>query len=531
MVLYCDGLVQGAGKPALWGRLMNIALWLRRTARAHPQRPALFAGKQQIASYAQFDHRAAQIAAGLTAVGIKAGDRIALYLKNIPEYMSLLYGAWYAGAVVVPINAKLHPCEAAWIMTDAQVLLTFASADLAVPLQAQDCTGRVIDLASPEFSGLFAAVEATPDAALRAADDLAWLFYTSGTTGRPKGVMITHRMLQVMALAYFSDVDRVEATDAAIYAAPLSHGAGLYTVMHVLAGARHVLPPSGGFDALEIFELAQHFKRAHLFAAPTMVRRMTAAATASGQTGAGLRSVVYAGGPMYQEDIIAAVDHFGPIFIQIYGQGECPMCITALSRADIADRSHPRWWARLASVGRAQAPVQVRIADAMGRALPNGETGEIIVRGDVVMPGYWQNPEATARALVHGWLHTGDMGQLDAEGYLTLKDRSKDVIISGGSNIYPREVEEVLLAHRSVSEVSVVGRVDADWGEVVVAFVVPNAGFEVDGAALEAHCLTQIARFKRPKVYMALSELPKNNYGKVLKTDLRARLIQRGPGS
>ncbi len=149
------------------------------------------------------------------------------------------------------------------------------------------------------------------------------------------------------------------------------------------------------------------------------------------------------------------------------------MCITALSRMDVADRSHPRWRARLASVGRAQAAAQVRIADVQGRKMPNGATGEIIVRGDAVMPGYWRNPAATARALVQGWLRTGDMGQLDDEGYLTLKDRSKDLIISGGSNIYPREVEEVLLTHPSVSEVSVVGRADADWGEVVVAaFVV-----------------------------------------------------------
>lgn len=509
---------------------MNISLWLQRMARAHPQRPALFVGVRQIANYGQFDHCAAQAAAWFKASGIQVGDRIALHLTNVPEYLILLYGAWYAGAVVVPINAKLHPREVAWIMGDAEVALTFASADLAAPLQehvhAQTGVGRVIDLAGTEFAELFE-FEADPDIAVRAAEDLAWLFYTSGTTGRPKGVMITHRMLQVMALTYFSDVDSVETPDVAIYAAPLSHGAGLYNVMHVLVGARHVLPRSGGFDALEIFDLAQHFERAHLFAAPTMVKRMTEAAKATGQTGAGLRSVIYGGGPMYQEDIIAAVSCFGPIFIQIYGQGECPMCITALSRADVADRSHPRWRARLASVGRAQAAAQVRIADVQGRKMPNGATGEIIVRGDAVMPGYWRNPAATARALVHGWLRTGDMGQLDDEGYLTLKDRSKDLIISGGSNIYPREVEEVLLTHPSVSEVSVVGRADADWGEVVAAFVVINKDYQLDEAALAAHCVAQIARFKRPKAYIEISELPKNNYGKVLKTDLRARLAER----
>ena len=201
--------------------------------------------------------------------------------------------------------------------------------------------------------------------------------------------------------------------------------------MHVQRGARHVLPASGGFDPQEIFELARHFERAHVFAAPTMVKRMTEVAKASGQTGAGLRRVIYGGGPMYQADIIEAVDHFGAIFIQIYGQGECPMCITALSRQEVADRNHPRWRARLASVGRAQLAMQVNIADPEGRPLATGTTGEIMVAGDAVMPGYWQNSQATARSLVAGWLRTGDMGQLDDGGYLTLKDRSKDMIISG----------------------------------------------------------------------------------------------------
>jgi len=332
--------------------------------------------------------------------------------------------------------------------------------------------------------------------------------------------MITHGMLLSMALCYGTDVDQVSAEDAALYAAPLSHGAGLYNLMHVRAGARHVFPASGGFEASEVLDLAAHFGRAHLFAAPTMVRRLTARAREEGRTGEGLRTLVYAGGPMYNEDIIAAVDHFGPRFVQIYGQGECPMGITALSRAEVADRSHPDWQARLASVGRAQAAVELRIADAEGRPLPPGAQGEILVRGATVMPGYWRNAEATARTLKEGWLHTGDIGTLDAAGYLTLLDRSKDVIITGGSNVYPREVEEVLLTHPGVQEVSVVGRPHPEWGEEIVAFLVGEA----EAAELEALCLDRIARFKRPKEYRRLAELPKNNYGKVLKTELRKLL-------
>ena len=220
---------------------------------------------------------------------------------------------------------------------------------------------------------------------------------------------------------------------------------------------------------------------------------------------------------MYVEDALKALDRFGPRFAQIYGQGESPMTITTLSREDIADRDHPRWLARLGSVGRPYACLDVMVADANDKPLPAGETGEIICRGDVVMPGYWNNPEATAQTMRGGWLHTGDVGAFDAEGYLTLKDRSKDMIISGGSNIYPREVEEVLLKHAAVREVSVIGRPHPEWGEVVVAYVVGG----VKPAELDALCLDAIARFKRPKDYVFVDALPKNNYGKILKTELR----------
>lgn len=195
------------------------------------------------------------------------------------------------------------------------------------------------------------------------------------------------------------------------------------------------------------------------------------------------------------------------------------MGITALSRADVADRSHPRWRERLHSVGRAQSAVEVAIGTADAVPLPPGAHGEIMVRGDTVMPGYWRNADATRKTLVDGWLMTGDRGVMDEDGYVTLQDRSKDVIITGGSNVYPREVEEVLLTGPGVREVSVVGRPHPEWGEEVVAFVVGD----FDATALDRICLEHIARFKRPKQYFALTELPKNNYGKVLKTTLRER--------
>ncbi|SFO22030.1 long-chain acyl-CoA synthetase [Roseovarius lutimaris] len=497
---------------------MNIGVWLERAAARGPGRPAIYLGAEQAFDYAGFDATARAVAGGLVAQGIEPGDRVAIFMANSPAYLLALYGAWYAGAAVVPINAKLHAAEAGWIIRDARARIVLVTDRLAQGLG--DTGAAVIDIAAGD------AVMGAPvtGVAARAPDDLAWLFYTSGTTGRPKGVRITHRMLVAMSLAYLADVDAVSPEDATLYAAPMSHGAGLYAMVHVLRGARHVCPLSGGFDEAEILDLARHHGRVHMFAAPTMVKRLTAHARATGATGEGLRSVIYAGGPMYLADIIEAVDHFGDIFIQIYGQGECPMAITALPRSDVSDRSHPRWRARLGSVGRAQSVVELRIGDGEGQEVARGQAGEIMVRGDAVMPGYWHNPEASAKAFAGGWLLTGDIGVMDTDGYVTLQDRSKDMIISGGSNIYPREVEEALLTHPALSEVSVVGRADPDWGEVVVAFVVIAPGAVLDVAALDAHCLARIARFKRPKQYVELSDLPKNNYGKVLKTELRARL-------
>lgn len=503
---------------------MNLAHWLERTAQATPERAALFLGQTCVADYASFWSRSCGVAGWLQAQGVNPGDRVGIFMTNVPDYLVVFYGIWISGACVVPINAKLHGREAAYIIENAGVDHVFASPHLAQALLDAEVPGAVTVVPGEAFDAVLTH-DPVQSIVPRHPEDLAWLFYTSGTTGKPKGVMITFRMLTAMSLCYGVDADLVRADDSTVYAAPMSHGAGIYNMLHVRAGARHVCPVSGGFDPDEVFDLAAHFGSVQIFAAPTMVQRMTQVARASGRDGAGLRTIVYAGGPMYNADIIEAVEQFGPIFVQIYGQGECPMGITALSRSDIADRSHPRWRERLQSVGRAQSVVDVVIGDAAGNVLPVGEHGEIMVRGDTVMPGYWKNDDATAKTLVKGWLMTGDMGFIDADGYVSMQDRSKDMIITGGSNVYPREVEEILLMDDGVSEVSVVGRPHPEWGEEVVAFVVGD----VDNARLDALCLAHIARFKRPKAYFPIDALPKNNYGKVLKTDLRALLGRDQP--
>jgi acyl-CoA synthetase (AMP-forming)/AMP-acid ligase II len=252
-----------------------------------------------------------------------------------------------------------------------------------------------------------------------------------------------------------------------------------------------------------------------------MVTRLVHHPTVASMDPTHLKTLIYGGGPMYVEDLRRALDLFGPRLVQIYGQGEAPMTITALSKSVHADTNHPRYVERLGSAGIARSDIEVRVVDTSDCDLPPGEIGEVVVRGDVVMRGYWNDPQASAETLRGGWLHTGDLGALNEDGFLTLKDRSKDMIISGGSNIYPREIEEVLLRHPGVLEVSVVGRPHREWGEEVVACVVPRPQATVTAAELDHLCLETIARYKRPRAYVFVGSLPKNNYGKVLKTALR----------
>lgn len=498
---------------------MNVARWLERAGRSRSGHPALAFGEAVVADYGELARRCAAIAASLRErCGLQPGDRVAIVAKNHPRYVEALFAAWWAGLVAVPVNAKLHASEIAWILEHAEARAVFTSSDTHPVVTSVDLphVGEVLELGGPAYERL---TEADPAAvASRAPDDLAWLFYTSGTTGRPKGAMLSHRNLAAMSLAHLTDFEAVAPGDALLHGAPLSHGSGLLALPYVCQAALNVVPESGGFDASEIFTLIRAHGRVGMFAAPTMVRRMVDCPDDIDETR--IRTIVFGGAPMLVPDVVAALDRFGPCLAQLYGQGETPMTITWLSKADIADRGAPQWRERLASAGLPRSAVEVRV-DGDG---VTGEPGEVLVRGDTVMLGYWRDGPATETALRGGWLHTGDIGRMGEDGYLTLLDRSKDLIISGGTNIYPREVEEVLITHPRVHEVAVVGRPDPEWGEVVVAFVVGDAPPD----ELDALCLAHIARFKRPKDYVFARSLPKSNYGKVLKSELRALDAARG---
>ena len=510
---------------------MNLAALLFDVARRQPQSPAVSDGAHTW-SYSEFAHRISCLAGGLLARGLEPGDRVMLCMENCAEFLEMLFACWAAGLCAVPVNARLHRDEVGHIALDSGARLLVATPELAaglVPLEASiDTLSAIITTAGDGYAALLQ--RDTPLRSLEGSPtDRGWLFYTSGTTGKPKGAVLTHRNLLFMSHCYYADIDVLDERDTCLHAGPLSHGAGLYALPHLLRGGHQVVLPH--FDVDAILEALRRYPRVSMFAAPTMLTRLVHAPSVAAADLANLRTIFYGGGPMYVADLERALGIFGPRLYQLYGQGESPMTITGLNQRMHAEQAHPRWRDRLGSCGVPRTGVLVKVVDDDDRELPAGEVGEIVTKSDCVMEGYWENPDATAEALRGGWLHTGDLGSFDENGFLTLRDRSKDMIISGGSNIYPREIEEVLLRHPDLVEVSVIGRPHREWGEEVVAFVVARPEAEIAAESLDRLCLDHIARFKRPRLYRFVDALPKNNYGKVLKTELRRLLADDAPSA
>jgi acyl-CoA synthetase (AMP-forming)/AMP-acid ligase II len=334
--------------------------------------------------------------------------------------------------------------------------------------------------------------------------------------------MVTHGNLEFMTDGYLEDVYRASPEDVALHAGPLTHGSGLWSISLTAAGATHAVARAASFDPSEIFGLIEQHRVSNLvFLSPTMIKILIEADEAAQSDCSSLRFVGYGGAPMHQDDLRAALELWGPVLCNIYGQGECPMTISMLSPSDHA-RAMTDGSDHLRSVGPPRAGIEVTVRDETGSILDAGEIGEICVNGPVVMRGYWQDEAATAEAFRHGAYHTGDLGTFDGDSFLYLLDRAKELVISGGSNIYPREVENVLAQHERVGDVAVFGIPDRHWGESVVAAIVPR-GEEPDRDELVALCRDHLASYKKPRWIVFVDALPRSAYGKVLKRELVER--------
>ncbi len=507
---------------------MHVGHFLTRAARRWPDRPAWLEG-DVVVTFRQAEARVNRLAHALAALG-HPGDRIGMLMPNCREGLETILAPMKAGMAVVPMNVRLSPREHAFMLEDsgARVLVYHEAlrehvrairAELGT-VERFICVGQG-DRGDLSFEDVQRGRPEAPPGAAIESDDLAWLFYTSGTTGVPKGAMLTHRNLLAMVHIILLDLNPVRETDVLLHAAAITHGSGVSMLHHIARGAANAFPATRAFDPPRIFEAIERYGVTTMFLAPTMVHMLTSSGAHRDHDLSSLHTLFYGGGPMYVEQQQAAVRTFGPIFCQLYGQGEAPMVCTSLGKDEHLAGDDPVRQRRLASAGRETTGVHVRVVDDDDRDVPPGVAGEIVARGDLVMKGYWGKPEATAETLRGGWLHTGDVGHLDEDGYLYITDRKKDMIISGGSNIYPRELEEVICTHPAVHEVAVIGVPDEKWGECVKAVVVLRAGTRATEAEIVEHCRRSLASYKKPASVEFVADLPKNAYGKILKRELR----------
>lgn len=462
--------------------------------------------KDRSFSYKELLERAHALAAFFHHKGIKKGDRIGILMPNRLEHIELDVAVALGGFIKVPLNYRLHPKEQRYMLSDAEVCLLIGDKELidaigsdVEPLYVGDAYEEVI--ASFNGTGFSEHVNE---------DDLFAIMYTSGTTGNPKGVMLSHRNMIAGALS-LALVCESTYDDIIGHVAPLTHGSNFLSHVAWLYGLTQVV-----FDKFEPEEFVNDLAREKvsiIFLVPTMVNLMIQHPNFDPSKLSTLKSINMAGSPIAARKLNQALSLTGPIFAETYGQVEAPMCITMMPKKELGTR--------LESCGRTGLFVDVKIVDDEGKEVPDGEVGEIICKGSLVMKGYWNNKKATAETLQNGWLHTGDLGWKSPEGYVHIVDRKKDVIISGGVNIYPREVEEVLNLHPGVKETCVIGVPDEKWGESVIAYVVVNGTEEVTNEQLLALCIENMASFKKPKEIHIVDELPKSSYGKILKRELR----------
>jgi acyl-CoA synthetase (AMP-forming)/AMP-acid ligase II len=513
---------------------MNVGVLLRKAEKTYGERIAIGFGSREL-SYRDLSARVKALANVFLDLGLNKGDRVAILQHNCPQLVESLYACFEAGFVAVPMNARLHPREVSYIVEHSnssaivfghefKETITIASGTANPPEKR-----HLICLSNPsrgmlDYERLILEARDKQSRVEPALEDVAWLFYTSGTTGKPKGAMLTHRNLVAMIISFLADIYHATEDDVALHAAPLTHGSGLYSLPLTARGATNIILDSQTFDIPRLLKSIQEKKVSLLpFLTPTMIKMILISPQSHEYDLSSLKAIVYGGSVMYEEDLDAALALFGPKLVQIYGQAESPMTISYLSKEKHVERQSTAKATRLLSAGLARTDVEVKVVDEENSEAPAYEMGEIVVRGDVVMKGYWNDSKSTAETLKDGWLHTGDIGYLDERDFVYIMDRRKDMVKSGGANIYPREVEEVILQHPAVQEVTVIGVPDPVWGESVKAIVVLNPNKQASEEEIIDFCKDYLASYKKPKSVEFVDSLPKSAYGKVLKRELREK--------
>jgi acyl-CoA synthetase (AMP-forming)/AMP-acid ligase II len=485
--------------------VQQIGELIRRSARQFGAADALVEGERRV-SFVEFDALTDRLGNALLARGLAPGDRVAVLMPNGIDGVVVYYALAKAGLVRVPLNLRETPHEHAHKIEDSQArLLVHAGdppADTDLAIEAGELPGILANA-----SGAPCAVPRDPEAPLR-------LAYTGGTTGKPKAVVLTPRSEIAEVANFLIDLlPSLHPGSVMLHAAPITHGSGAFFLPHLVHGAASVVVQK--FSPAAFLEAAQRYRATATFMVPTMIAVLLEE-PATADADLALERLCYGAAPIAPTVLQRGLDVLGPVFTQLYGQAEAPMAITCL-------QPHEHTPARLASAGKPYTFVEVDVRDETGASLPPGSAGEVLTRGPHTMSGYWRRPEATAETIeADGWLHTGDIGQWDEEGFLYLLDRRHDVIISGGFNVYPREVEDVLLTHPAVTAAAVVGLADDKWGERVAAAVVLRAPVEPD--TLAAHCADRLAGFKRPRTIEIWPDLPTSPVGKSLRREVRDRM-------
>ena len=514
-------------------RVMNLSHFLTDTARRHPDAPGFIWGDQTW-TWAQMEARAAAFSELLIQrFDVQKGDRILVQSANNNQMFEAMFGCWRAGCIWVPANFRQTPEDVAFLAQSSQARGLLVGAEFAE--HAAACASSVdftISIGASDFGEDYETLitpflgQSRPAADVHR-DDPCWFFFTSGTTGRPKAAVLTHGQMGFVVTNHLCDLMPGTgadwgAPDASLVVAPLSHGAGIHQLTQVAHGVPSILPAGAKLDPSEVWSLVETHGVTNMFTVPTIVKLLTEHPAVDQHDHSSLRYVIYAGAPMYRADQITALDKLGPVLVQYFGLGEVTGNITILPRSHHSTVDDTR----LGTCGFARTGMQVQIQRADGTVCDTLETGEICATGPAVFAGYFNNPEANAKSFRNGWFLTGDLGHMDAEGFVYLTGRASDMYISGGSNIYPREIEEKILLHPSISEVAVLGVPNRKWGEVGMAVCVANAS--VDPAEFLAWLGNRVARYKMPQHVVFWDEMPKSAYGKISKKLIREDLVQRG---